>query len=161
MGWQDSHLHEFRIGGQTYGRPDWEDSFVGQSQPADERRVRLDSAIRTVGAKLTYAYDFGDDWEHEVILEKILSLETGQQNPSCAGGERHRPPEDCGGVPGYEDLLRILLNRNHPDYEDTRQWLGGDFDPEEFSVDRVNRILASLKPSKKSSRVKPSRHLPS
>src|SRR5579862_6580908 len=142
MGWLDSHLHEFRIGGQTYGRPDREDSFVDRPQPSDERKVRLDGAIRMVGADLIYAYDFGDDWEHEVVLEKILPPVSGRRYPACLGGERHCPPEDCGGVPGYEELLRVIRDRHHPDHADTRRWLGGDFDPEQFSVDEVNRSLA-------------------
>ena len=141
MGWQDSHLHQFRVHDRTFGRPDWEDAFDGEPQPEDERKARLDRIISGVGAKMIYSYDFGDDWKHEVVLEKILAPETGRHYPSCIDGEGHCPPEDCGGMPGYEDLLRVIRDRYHPEYQDTMSWLGAAFDPHEFSAETVNRNL--------------------
>jgi hypothetical protein len=155
LGWTNSHLHEFRVGGRTYGRPDWEDSFVGEPMPEDERKVRLDGILAKVGMKVIYTYDFGDGWEHEVVLEKVLAFETGHAYPFCLDGERHCPPEDCGGVPGYEDVLRVMRDRYHPEHTDTLRWLGGKFDPEEFSVDKVNQGLERLRPRKKTARVSP------
>ena len=86
-------------------------------------------------------YDFGDCWEHEIVLERILPAGKGIKYPICLEGERACPPEDCGGTPGYADLLEILGDPSHPDHEDMFAWLPGDFDSERFDVEGVNRML--------------------
>jgi hypothetical protein len=89
--------------------------------------------------KFHYLYDFGDSWEHEILVEKILPLEKGTHYPVCVTGKRACPPEDCGGPYGYEELLEILKDPSHPEYEDRIDWLPEeDFDPETFYVELVN-----------------------
>lgn len=109
-------------------------------KPAEE--VRLAGLLRKPGDRLTYVYDFGDSWEHEVQLEKVAETEPGVAYPRCIAAERACPPEDCGGIPGYEMLLEALADPEHPDHDEMREWLGGGFDPEEVDLDRINRELA-------------------
>jgi len=106
--------------------------------------VRLFSVLGKVGAKAVYTYDFGDGWEHAIAVEKVLSPEAGHAYPACVEGKRHGPPEDCGGVPGFYNLLEAIGDPEHGQHEEMRDWLGDDFDPEAFSVDEVNRRLARL-----------------
>jgi hypothetical protein len=143
MGWQDSHLHSFRIGQKSFRIPDPEDGLMGLPG-GDERNVRLFSVLGKVGSKAVYTYDFGDDWEHSISVEKVLQPEEGLTYPVCVAGKRRGPPEDCGGVPGFYNLLEAISDPDHEDHEDMQDWIGGDFDPEDFSVDEVNEMLTGL-----------------
>ena len=89
----------------------------------------------------TYEYDFGDSWQHEIVLEKTLEPEPQVKYPRCIEGERACPPEDCGGVWGYAEFLEAIADPAHEDHDETLRWVGGKFDPEKFSVDEVNRKL--------------------
>jgi hypothetical protein len=144
MGWDDGHMHDFRIGRTRYGIPDRAEKLMGLPGTASERTARLCNVLGKVGAKAVYTYDFGDGWEHGIVVEKILMAEAGQAYPMCEDGKRHGPPEDCGGVPGFYDLLQAIGDPEHEQYGEMRDWLGDDFDPEAFSVDEVNRRLAPL-----------------
>lgn len=144
MGWEDCHMHEFRIGQQRFGTPDPMEKVFGGSRTASERTARLFSVLGRAGAKAVYTYDFGDSWEHQIVVEKRLAPEPGHAYPACLAGERHGPPEDCGGIPGFYNLLEAVRDPEHEQHEELLDWLGGDFDPEAFSVDEVNRRLASL-----------------
>lgn len=146
MGWEDCHMHDFRIGQKRFGRPDPEDRLMGLPTVGNERTVRLFSVLGKIGAKAVYTYDFGDGWEHGITVEKILPLDPGQASPVCVAGKRHGPPEDCGGVPGFYSLLEAIGDPKHDQNQEMRDWLGDDFDPEAFSVDEVNRRLAVLHP---------------
>jgi hypothetical protein len=148
MGWEDYHLHEFHIGGVTIGAPDPD----APRTQINEKKVRLFDVLGKVGVKGVYTYDFGDGWEHNVVVEKILSPEPGVAYPVCVTGKRRGPPEDSGGPFGYENLLEVLGDPKHEEHKTMREWIGGDFDPEAFSVDDVNRRLAPLqrRPAKKS-----------
>jgi Plasmid pRiA4b ORF-3-like protein len=95
--------------------------------------------------KFIYEYDFGDSWEHEVLIEKILPPETGVRYPNCLTGKHACPPEDCGGVWGYAGLLETIQDSHHPDHEEMLEWVGGSFDPEAFDLDTVNRELKRLR----------------
>src|SRR5262245_7413604 len=106
MGWHDAHLHEFHISGRRFGRPDLEEDF-GQDPPENERRFQLDQLLSDAGEKATYIYDYGDNWEHEILLEQVMPSEPGRQYPICTDGYYQCPPEDCGGVAEYERLLRM------------------------------------------------------
>lgn len=143
MRWEDSHLHDFRIGQQTFGTPDPTERFFAGPRTVSERTVRLHSVLGRVGAKAVYTYDFGDSWEHRVVVEKRLAAEPGRAYPLCVAGERHCPPEDCGGIHGFYKLLEAMdpANEAHEEYLD---WVGEDFDPEAFSVDETNERLAPL-----------------
>ncbi len=142
MGWQDSHLHMFTADGHHYGDPDPE------LELRDERGVRLADLVRGEGTRIDYTYDFGDDWKHEIIVEKLLGAEGGGRYPVCVAGEGACPPEDCGGPPGYQRLRETLADPADPEYEETRIWLGlgesTEFGPERFELGQVNRALRAI-----------------
>ncbi len=140
VGWEDAHLHQFKVG-KTYYGVTYPDDFDGMPETRDERKARLEALVSKPKAKFVYEYDFGDSWEHEVVLEKILPPEPGARYPVCLDGKRACPPEDCGGVWGYGDLLEVIQDPKHPEHEDMLEWLGEEFDPEKFDVEAVNKAL--------------------
>lgn len=144
MGWTNSHMHQFKMGKIYYGATYPED-FDGMPETRDEREARLHDLVSRPKAKFVYEYDFGDGWEHEIMLEKILTPEPGTKYPVCIEGKRACPPEDCGGIWGYAELLDTIKDPNHPEHEDMLEWLGGDFDPEAFNVEAVNKNLRRIK----------------
>jgi hypothetical protein len=139
MGWTNSHWHHFKAGGRYYGKPDPE--FASGVEVIDERQVRLDQIAPNVKACFVYEYDFGDSWEHELVVEKILPPEQGAQSPLCLEGQRACPPEDVGGIWGYQEFLAAMRNPRHPEHEDMVEWIGGEFDPETFDLRGVNGAL--------------------
>jgi hypothetical protein len=138
MGWDDDHLHEFMVGGARYGVPD--PGVLGFRKVWDEHGLPLHVLVQKGIDDFTYEYDFGDGWEHEIVIEKHLDADPKLKYPVCVEGERACPPEDCGGIPGFYSKLEALKNRDDEEYEDIRDWMG-DFDPEKFSVRQVNRAL--------------------
>lgn len=136
MGWLNCHLHQFIADNVIYGLAD--DDFALDFDVEDEARYRLSDLLRTEKHSLIYQYDFGDGWEHKVVLEKILPDDSKQPLPICLKGSRACPPEDCGGIWGYAQLLETLKNPADPEYEDMVEWLGGEFDSEAFDVKSVN-----------------------
>jgi hypothetical protein len=149
MGWQDCHLHEFRIGKQRFGKPDPMERALGGSHTASERTARLFEVLGKARAKAVYTYDFGDSWDHEILVEKCLTGESGRDYPVCVAGERCGPPEDCGGLPGFYNLLEAMRDPEHEQHEELIEWLGYRFDPEGFSVDEVNRRLGAMQRRRK------------
>jgi len=145
MGWQDGHMHEFSAGHRHFGKPNPEDRLMGMDPVENERTVRLSSVLSRVRAKAIYTYDMGDSWEHGIMLEKRLPADPGTTYPVCTGGERACPPEDCGGIPGFYDLLDALGDPTHEQHNELRDWVGEDYDPDVFSLDGVNRMLAPLR----------------
>ncbi len=141
MGWSDSHLHLFTSGGMEFGVPDREFGM----ETRNERTARLSQVVRGEKSKIVYEYDFGDSWEHVVLVEKILPPDPSVRYPTCLKGKRACPPEDCGGVWGYADLLEALADPKHEQHQEMRRWIGGDFDPEAFDLDAVNRQLQQLR----------------
>jgi len=142
MGWDSSHLYEFRVGKQIYGRPNPEERYFSFGLPTiNDRKVRLAEVLPRVRSKLVYTYDMGDGWEHAVVVEKVLPADPTDAYPMCTGGERACPPEDCGGVPGFYGMLEAIRNPEDAQGAEMREWLGGDYDPEAFSADDVNRVL--------------------
>ena len=110
----------------------------------NERTVCLSGLLGRVGSKAIYTYDFGDSWEHSIVLEKRLPVDPNTTYPVCTDGQLACPPEDCGGIPGFYDLVEALHDPNHERHEEMLDWIGDDFDPQAFSVDKVNRMLAPL-----------------
>lgn len=142
MGWDGYHLYEFKIAGLSITEPyeDYHDEIT------DPKSIFLNDVLDAEKKKFNYIYDFGDSWEHTIIVEKILEKETSEKYPGCIGGKRACPPEDCGGIYGYEELLEIQKDKNHQEYEERIiDWLGEDFDPEEFNVNAINENLSRLK----------------
>lgn len=140
MGWTNSHLHQFRLGETTYAPPSEEDDFF-DTKSVDSSKVQLKTLMENVGDKLWYEYDFGDSWDMVLVLEKILPAVKTKFQPICLSGKRNCPPEDCGGIWGYEDLLEVINKGKGRRYAEIMEWLGGEFDPEFFDLDSVNELL--------------------
>jgi hypothetical protein len=125
MSWTNSHLHQFWVGSETYSDTRVED-FEDGPETLEERDFTLQQLVQQEDFSFGYEYDFGDSWEHEITVEKILPAERAEPTSGvCLDGARACPPEDCGGVWGYGNLLKVLNNRRHPEYKSMMEWLGG------------------------------------
>ena len=138
MGWEDAHLHRFRAGGMTYG----DRGLLGGVVDRSERAARLGEVAPSAGDTLAYEYDFGDGWEHALVVEAVLPPDPGVRYPIGVAGKRACPPEDCGGPWGYGGLLEAVGDPDHPAHAERVAWLGGPFDPEAFDLAEANRRLA-------------------
>jgi hypothetical protein len=138
MGWTNSHLHQFVLPRQSNSH-----RKHGLRTKIVHESTRLGDLICTAGARLLYEYDFGDGWQHELVLEEVLLGDESFQQ-TCVAGQRCCPPEDCGGPQGFAELLKALKDADHPDREDICEWLG-DFVPESFSKEAINRRLRRRK----------------
>jgi hypothetical protein len=138
MGWENSHLHEFKVSGERY--TEFEEDI--QSGAGDSTAVTLRSLnLNREGQIFLYNYDFGDDWLHQILVESSRTVEDSEKLPVCETGRRACPPEDSGGVHRYEYLLEAVSDPTNPDHEELSEWLDPEFDPEAFDADRVNRDL--------------------
>jgi len=138
MGWQDCHMHEFSAGQRRFGKPNPEDRLMGMPPVENERTVRLSSVLGRVDRKIkrgTLAY----------LLASPLPIDPGTAYPICTGGERACPPEDCGGIGGFYDLLDALGDPTHDQHEELQDWVGDDYDPDAFSIEDVNQMLTPLR----------------
>jgi hypothetical protein len=142
FGWWDYHLHEFIVGEVHYGEPDPE--FDGWLEMLDEDDYRLADIVPGEGFKFRYVYDFGDDWQHQVLVERILPLNHEQELPLCIKGRRACPPEDVGGIWGYCNFLEAIADPNHEEHEEYLEWVGGEFDPEAFDLEEANEALVAV-----------------
>ena len=118
-----------------------DDDTWGEMDNVDYKKMKISDLLKKEKEKIVYEFDFGDGWEHDVLLEKILPGDEKFKFPICLAGKMACPPEDCGGVWGYADLLEILKNPKHEEYDSYMEWLGGEFDPEYFDKDEVNKML--------------------
>lgn len=139
MGWEDYHLHEFEVNGLSI--TDEETLFPWGGEDKAEHEVMLREAVIKVGQVFNYEYDFGDGWEHKLILEKVLPVDAAVTYPRCLAGRRACPPEDIGGVWAYQYFLEALEDPEHEEHESNLEWLGDEFDPELFEAAEVNRHL--------------------
>lgn len=141
MGWTNSHLHQF-IKNRTYYTVRMQDDFLwDEMDNVDYKKMKISDLLKKEKEKIVYVYDFGDNWEHDIILEKILPIDNNIKYPICLTGKRNCPPEDCGGVWGYSDMLEVLKDPKHEEYENYIAWLGGKFDPEFFDKNKINKLL--------------------
>jgi hypothetical protein len=140
MGWENYHLYDFEVGGTRYTDPRGRDELDME----DASRARLSQVARGEKAKLRYTYDFGDNWQHEVLVEKVLPPEEAATYPVCIGGKRACPPEDVGGPWGYREFAEAIKDPEHERHEEFLGWRGG-FDPEAFDPDAVDRALRRLR----------------
>ncbi len=142
FGWHDCHMWVFETAAGEYGQPDPD---LGHRSAASKK---LQDVAPTIGDRIGYTYDFGDDWRHEIVVEDVLDAEPGVAYPRCVAGRRACPPEDCGGLWGYTELLEILANPEHEEHEERLRWLGLDaadhFDPAAFDASTVNEALAGI-----------------
>jgi hypothetical protein len=143
MGWEDYHLHMYKIEGNIYGNPTYDE--YGDLGTEDEANHKLSQVIFDEGQRFTYEYDFGDSWAHTLLVEKILPPEENIRSSLCLKGKRACPPEDVGGVWGYANFLEAIHDSNHPDHEEYMAWIGGEFDPEAFDLEETTRPPLCLK----------------
>jgi hypothetical protein len=143
MGWANYHLHHFQLGNLMYGELTPEDRDM-----LDGRKLKL-SALAIDGERaFEYVYDYGDNWRCVVVLEAIAPASPGVVYPRLVEGARSGPPEDVGGPWGYGEFLGAIAHPKHKRHKELTQWSGGDFDPDRFDLDEINRALARLAPRK-------------
>ena len=141
MGWTDSHLHQFVIDDEYYSIPSPDD----MRPIIDERRYKVNQVAPLENDKLFYEYDFGDSWGHEILVEKITLSDPDVKYPICVKGERACPPEDVGGIWGYQDFLEAMYDPDHEEHDRFFDWWGSEFDSESFDLEGINLALRQLK----------------
>jgi hypothetical protein len=144
LGWTDSHLHQFEKDGKYWGVPD-DEGFEDDVEVIDESRVPVSNVLGAEGDSMVYLYDFGDDWRHQVVLERIVPFSGTPPKPVCLAGKRRCPPEDVGGPSGYQEFLEVIFEPGHEEFDHFRGWAGGKFHAEEFNVMAVNEILDRMR----------------
>lgn len=141
MGWDGGHMHLFHVGKTDYGEPHPDLDHV-----EDQWEVRLCDVAPKAKKKFVWEYDMGDGWLHEIVVEKIDPAGAPLKSTAvCLDGARACPPEDCGGIGGYEDFLNAIRDPKHENHEDMLEWIGGEFDPEAFNLTKTNKTLGRLK----------------
>jgi len=146
MGWLGGHLHSFEAHGVLYKTPDGE-SF-GFHRPRGERKARLGEVLPAVKSKMRWDYDFGDGWEHDVVVEAIEPARSDVTFPVCLTGKRACPPEDCGNPSGYGNLVAALSDATHEAHEELAERVGPDFDPTVFDADEATEHMRAARPLK-------------
>ena len=141
MGWTNSHLHQFIKDQTFYTRKMADDDFWGEMDNIDYTEMKISDLLKKEKDKIIYEYDFGDGWEHDLILEKIDTNGENKNIPTCLTGKNNCPPEDCGGIWGYANMLEILKHPDHEEYEEYIEWLGEKFDPKYFDKNEINKML--------------------
>jgi hypothetical protein len=142
MGWVDYHLHEFRVApglrrrSLHIGIPD-DENWPGERPILPGWEMPILRYLSAKGAQAAYTYDFGDDWKHTVVVEDVLPRVSGAIYPRCVAGRRKCPPEDVGGVWGYERFLAALADPADEEHESYLTWVGGSYDPEDFDADLI------------------------
>lgn len=139
FGWADYHLHEFEILHPTSKRKvriGFPDDDFGRDILLNWKE-KISDYFTLDNKKSNYTYDFGDDWEHTLALEKILLCEENTDYPKCIAGKRACPPEDCGGIWGYEEFLDAIKNPKHEQHKEMLEWIDNDFDSEHFDPDEI------------------------
>jgi hypothetical protein len=144
MGWTNSHLHLFRLGRVFYGIPDRECCDFGDEM-LNEKQYTVADLAPAAKQKFIYEYDLGDSWEHVILVEQVLPPDPGFKHPICLAGANERPPEDCGGLSGYYDLLTVLADPKHERHQEMKEWVGGEWDPNRFDLEATNARLKRLK----------------
>jgi hypothetical protein len=138
MGWEFSHLYSFKVDGIDYADPDMTGDDL---EMEDDRKAKLSRLVTGEKFKFRYTYDFGDNWQHDIVVEKVLPPEPGKTYPVCVDGKRAGPPEDIGGVWGYVEFIEAMQDPKHPRHDEFADWFEDEFDPEVFDIDEVNRRL--------------------
>jgi hypothetical protein len=143
MGWTNSHLHHFRVGEQLYGDPMLMAENFEEMEYKDSTTTRISDILPKSGKqfRFEYEYDFGDGWQHEVLFEGCIRAERGKRYPVCVEGARACPPEDVGGVWGYQAFLEGINDPEHEDHDGLLEWAGGSFDPEAFDPAKATKRM--------------------
>ena len=136
MLFKDYHLFEFNAGGKRYAVPDSEWDMGRETYAA--RNVRIGALVDRGITTFNYTYDFGDDWRHSITVEAVMDADPAVQYPRFVDGDRRAPPEDVGGLPGFEDFLNAMAKPRHAQYREVVEWYGGRFEPNDIGVDTIN-----------------------
>jgi hypothetical protein len=144
MGWTNSHLFEFNIEGFKVGISYDHLKDMDVDHLMDSKETYLTEMISEPGECIKYWYDFGDSWMHTINFEKYFPLDKEAQLPYCTSGELNCPPEDCGGIAGFYDLLSNLSNKKHEDYKSMKRWVGSKYDPSKVDFGKINRRLKNM-----------------
>lgn len=140
MGWTNSHLHQFIIQGRRYGMPD--DEWQEELPLLPDDAVTLDEAIGDRVKDFIYEYDFGDGWEHHVTVQMVMLPDEDRNTwPMCLAGANACPPEDVGGISGYDEFLQVIRDPSHEEHDAMHRWWGGPFDPQGFDINSANRAI--------------------
>ena len=142
MGWEDYHLFEFRVGRKIYGIPDPAWDFDRKVMNA--RSVRLAALAARGIDRLEYVYDLGDNWRHAVTIEAVELAAPAQFYPRFVDGARRCPPEDVGGVSGYDEFLEAVREPCHPEHRRMLEWYGGPYDPDDIDLALIRRRIGML-----------------
>jgi len=150
MGWENYHLYEFTTDSYRIGQQFEEDGFNGPHEVIDAQRIKIGDVLKSKGQKMDYLYDFGDYWQHSLTLEMVIE-DLKLPFPVCCSGELSCPPEDVGGLPGFYDFLKIMSKPKDPEHKELKKWvksklvaIDGKYDPEKFSMEKVNWVLLRL-----------------
>ena len=141
MGWEGYHLHMFNVAEIAFGEKDEDADYV-----IPERNITVNQILPRPGSALRWDYDFGDGWEHDVVVESIDEPRPETRYPICTGGERACPPEDCGGPWGFEELLEAIADSTHPRHDELIEWLPLGYDPAEFDPEQATEDMRSPRP---------------
>lgn len=144
MGWEDAQPHQFIKDGKFYLEKMEGDEEFSDAASVDYSDLCLGDILIKENDAMQYEYDFNDNWMHSVVLEKILPADEKAEYPVCTGGERDCPVEECGGLEGYYELLEIMKEPSHPEYDEIMECMGDDYDPAYFSVDETNEVLREV-----------------
>ncbi|KRA96798.1 hypothetical protein ASD83_17155 [Devosia sp. Root685] len=158
--WCNSHLSQFEIDDVVYGDRALldDDGFEDEGEEGIVEYIGFPVANLLEKGPFYYRYDFGDDWQHSVTIDKLVTLDAPPEHAVCVAGAQARPPEDVGGALGYEAFLEVMADPKHEDYAHLKRWSGGNFDPKWFDIDRINLDLShALEPDVKRPRHQPRR----
>jgi hypothetical protein len=145
MGWEDCHLWMFNLDKTEISPEPEQFNFPGRPRARAAEATTLETMLAGRKVKFRYEYDMGDSWTHDIKVTRVFAPEPDLQYPRCTGGERAGPPEDCGGFPGYMNLLEVMANPKHPEHDEMIEWIGEKWNPEFFDLDAVNRVLVPRK----------------
>jgi hypothetical protein len=143
MGWTNSHLHSFQIGERAFSSAG---ADLQELQMLNEKNCTLEATLGESVGEFVYEYDFGDSWHHNITVSEVAKPNPDWAYPLCIAGARAAPPEDVGGVPGYEEFLSAISDRKHDEHHSMLEWIGGAFDPDGFDLNAINRILRHGRP---------------
>jgi hypothetical protein len=140
MRWQDYHLHEFVIGEKVYGVPYPEPGLV-ERKVYQSKGIRLGTLIERGVSEFLYIYDFGDNWQHRILIEEVRQGEPDTEYPRFVAGARRAPPEDVGGTTGFAEFLDAVTDPDHEEHDRMLTWCGGTFDPDDIEERHVRMIF--------------------
>lgn len=155
--WLDYHLHQFEIDDRLYGATEYDEGDLDGGRLYDDRNIRLGALLDRGVERFIYRYDFGDDWEHVITVERVLDPEEGVEYPILVDGARRAPPEDCGGPPGFDAFLEAMLDEAYEEHEAMMDWYGERFDPDDLELETVEAMLSRIRASRRKGPAKGSR----